>query len=142
MIILSSFDGETFEVDEAVALESHTIIHKIEDDYANTIIPLPNVTSKIISKVIEYCKRNVDVPKAKDKTAKEDLQTFDAKFVKVDQITLFNLMLVWIVLNLYVYLNWFLYASNYVGGIVKLLVCVIVYSLINLSKQLERGKSQ
>ncbi|WMV33059.1 hypothetical protein MTR67_026444 [Solanum verrucosum] len=77
----------------------------IEDDYANTIIPLPNVTSKILTKVIEYSKHHVEVLKAKDKTAKEDLKTFDAEFVKVDQSTLFNLMLVWIFLNLYLYLN-------------------------------------
>ncbi|KAH0720574.1 hypothetical protein KY284_005604 [Solanum tuberosum] len=84
MIILRSFDGETFEVDEAVALESETIKHMIEDECANTTIPIPNVTSKILVKVIEYCKRHVEVPKAEDKTAKEDLKTFDAEFVKVD----------------------------------------------------------
>ncbi|KAG5599700.1 hypothetical protein H5410_031070, partial [Solanum commersonii] len=100
MIILSSFDGDTFELDEAVGLESHTIKHMIEDDYANTIIPLPNVTSKILTKVIEYCKRHVEVPKAKDKTAKEDLKTFDAKFLRVDQSTLFNLMLM-IILSIF-----------------------------------------
>ncbi|XP_015170516.1 SKP1-like protein 1B [Solanum tuberosum] len=93
MISLRSFDGETFEVDEAVALESETIKHLIEDDCANTSIPLHNVTGKILAKVIEYCKRHVEVPKAEDKTAKEDLKTFDAEFVKVDQSTLFNLML-------------------------------------------------
>ncbi|XP_049401362.1 SKP1-like protein 1B [Solanum stenotomum] len=93
MISLRSFDGETFEVDEAVALESETIKHLIEDDCANTIIPLHNVTGKILAKVIEYCKRHVEVPKAEDKTAKEDLKTFDVEFVKVDQSILFNLML-------------------------------------------------
>ncbi|WMV33061.1 hypothetical protein MTR67_026446 [Solanum verrucosum] len=93
MIILSIFDGETFEVDEEVALESHIIKHMIEDYYANTIIPLPNITTKILSKVIEYYKRHVDVPKAKARTTKVDLKTLDAEFVKVDQSTLFNLML-------------------------------------------------
>ncbi|WMV51645.1 hypothetical protein MTR67_045030 [Solanum verrucosum] len=93
MISLRSFDGETFEVDDAVALESETIKHLIEDDCANTSIPLHNVTGKILAKVIEYCKHHVEVPKAEDKTAKEDLKTFDAEFVKVDQSTLFNLML-------------------------------------------------
>ncbi|KAK6786296.1 hypothetical protein RDI58_014821 [Solanum bulbocastanum] len=105
MIILRSFDGEIFEVDEAVTLELQTIKHMIEDDYDNTIIPLPNVTSKISAKVIEYCKQHLEVPKVEDKTAKMDLKTFDAKFVKVDQSTLFNLLLVQIFSNLYVYLN-------------------------------------
>ncbi|TMW86884.1 hypothetical protein EJD97_020749 [Solanum chilense] len=93
MIILRSFDGESFEVDETVALESETIKHMIEDDCANNTIPVPNVTGKILAKVIKYCKRHVEVSKAEDNTAKEDLKTFDAEFVKVDQSTLFNLIL-------------------------------------------------
>lgn len=59
-ITLKSSDGEIFEVDEAVALESQTIKHMIEDDCADSGIPLPNVNSKILSKVIEYCKKHVE----------------------------------------------------------------------------------
>ncbi|KAK4378289.1 hypothetical protein RND71_000151 [Anisodus tanguticus] len=97
-IVLKSSDGESFEVDESVALESQTIKHMIEDDCANTSIPLPNVTSKILAKVIEYCKRHVDAAaaaKTDDKVSEDDLKTFDADFVKVDQGTLFDLILVW-----------------------------------------------
>ncbi|TMX01884.1 SKP1-like protein 1A [Solanum lycopersicum] len=93
MIVLKSSDGETFEVDEAVALESQTIKHMIEDDCADTSIPLPNVTSKILAKVIEYCKRHVDASKTEDKASEDELKTFDADFVKVDQGTLFDLIL-------------------------------------------------
>ncbi|MFS8025151.1 putative S-phase kinase-associated protein [Helianthus anomalus] len=93
-IVLKSSDGETFEVEEVVALESQTIKHMIEDDCANTTIPLPNVTSKIISKVIEYCKKHVESAKNEDKkTAEEDLKAFDSEFVKVDKDTLFDLIL-------------------------------------------------
>ncbi|PSS12112.1 SKP1-like protein [Actinidia chinensis var. chinensis] len=91
-ILLKSSDDETFEVEETVALESQTIKHMIEDDCANTSIPLPNVTSKILAKVIEYCKRHVDA-KADDKAAEDELKTFDAEFVKVDQAMLFDLIL-------------------------------------------------
>ncbi|KAF5764373.1 putative S-phase kinase-associated protein [Helianthus annuus] len=92
-IVLRSSDGETFEVDEAVAVESQTIKHMIEDGCADTSIPLPNVTSKILSKVIEYCKKHVETPNADEKVAEEDLKSFDADFVKVDQSTLFDLIL-------------------------------------------------
>ena len=109
-ITLKSSDGETFEVEEAVALESQTIKHMIEDDCADNGIPLPNVTSKILSKVIEYCKKHVDAapksassaaaanPAAADdrasSTADDDLKAWDNDFVKVDQATLFDLILV------------------------------------------------
>ncbi|CAL0311449.1 unnamed protein product [Lupinus luteus] len=93
-ITLKSSDGEAFEVDEAVAIESQTIKHMIEDDCADNGIPLPNVTSKILAKVIEYCKKHVDAAASEDnKPNDEDLKAWDADFVKVDQSTLFDLIL-------------------------------------------------
>uniref|UniRef100_A0A7N0U357 SKP1-like protein n=1 Tax=Kalanchoe fedtschenkoi TaxID=63787 RepID=A0A7N0U357_KALFE len=95
-ITLKSSDGESFEVDEIVALESQTIKHMIEDDCADNGIPLPNVTSRILAKVIEYCKRHVESVKTEGAAASgadEDLKTWDADFVKVDQATLFDLIL-------------------------------------------------
>ncbi|KAL3634323.1 SKP1-like protein 1A [Castilleja foliolosa] len=100
-IVLRSSDGELFEVEEAVAVESQTIKHMIEDDCAYAEIPIHNVTSVILSKVIEYCKRHVDASasasNAEDKpssTAVSDneLNAFDADFVKVDKSTLFDLI--------------------------------------------------
>ncbi|KAM3389126.1 hypothetical protein ACQJBY_011345 [Aegilops geniculata] len=109
MITLKSSDGEEFQVEEAVAMESQTIRHMIEDDCADNGIPLPNVDSKILSKVIEYCKKHVQAsPKPADSGAAantssststaaaapaEDLKSFDDEFVKVDQATLFDLIL-------------------------------------------------
>nr|DAD41682.1 TPA_asm: hypothetical protein HUJ06_016005 [Nelumbo nucifera] len=81
-VTLKSSDGETFDVDEAVALESQTIKHMIEDDCADNGIPLPNVTSKILSKVIEYCKKHVETPKTDDRGAEDELKNWDAEFVK------------------------------------------------------------
>ena len=61
-------------------------------------MPLPNVTAKILSKVIEYCRFHVDSLKknSEDKPAKtdEEIKTWDNEFVKVDQATLFELILV------------------------------------------------
>jgi S-phase kinase-associated protein 1 len=108
-ITLKSSDGEEFEVPEVVAMESQTIRHMIEDDCAESSIPLPNVNSKILSKVIEYCKKHVAAAEASkataeegvaatasaSKTSNEELKAWDAEFVKVDQGTLFDLILVW-----------------------------------------------
>ncbi|KAK1355953.1 hypothetical protein POM88_049209 [Heracleum sosnowskyi] len=88
MITLRSSDNETFEVEEAVALESQTIKHMIEDDCADTAIPLPNVTGSILAKVIEFCKKHVE-----SKDDDEALKSFDAEFAKVDQETLYDLIL-------------------------------------------------
>jgi len=55
-------------------------------------IPLPNVSSKILAKVIEYCKYHVGGKKSE--TSEDEQKTFDSEFVKVDQATLFELILV------------------------------------------------
>lgn len=94
---LRSSDDELFEVDEAVAFESQAVKNMIEDTGKDAIVPLPNVSSKILAKVIEYCKYHVDNQKTtEDKPAapEDDIKAWDADFVKVDQATLFDLILV------------------------------------------------
>ncbi|CAL1405247.1 unnamed protein product [Linum trigynum] len=96
VITLKSSDGESFEVEEAVAMQSQTIKHMIEDDCADNGIPLPNVTAKILAMVIEYCKKHQGSPDgatANAAGADDGLKTWDADFVKVDQETLFDLIL-------------------------------------------------
>ncbi|EFJ18284.1 hypothetical protein SELMODRAFT_271223 [Selaginella moellendorffii] len=94
---LRSSDGEMFEVDEAVALESQTVKNMIEDTGSDAPIPLPNVPSKILAKVIEYSKYHVDAQKSGDDSkvvpTEEEIKAWDAEFVKVDQATLFDLIL-------------------------------------------------
>ena len=96
---LKSAEDEMFEVDKEVALQSETVKNMIEDDVTTEHgIPLPNVSSKILAKVIEYCKYHVDAKKAtggdKPQVFEEDIKVWDAEFVKVDQATLFDLILV------------------------------------------------
>ena len=102
-ITLRSSDGEAFEVEEKVATESQTIKHMIEDDYSE--IPLPNVTSNILTLVIEYCKKHVEAASESevatyysyDNTSNNSLTAWDDEFVKdikVDQNILFDLILV------------------------------------------------
>ncbi|TVU03914.1 hypothetical protein EJB05_50524, partial [Eragrostis curvula] len=56
MIALVSSDNERFEVSEAAASQSQTISNMIEDGCADGGIPLPNVTSSVLAKVLEYCR--------------------------------------------------------------------------------------
>lgn len=93
-ISLKSSDGEEFEVSETVALESLTLKHMIEDECADGAIPVPNVSGRILAMVIEYCKKHVESAKGDEEPSTEDIKTWDADFVKVDQSTLFDLILV------------------------------------------------
>mmetsp|Transcript_11461 Transcript_11461/g.27224 ORF Transcript_11461/g.27224 Transcript_11461/m.27224 type:complete len:160 (-) Transcript_11461:350-829(-) len=94
---LRSSDDQMFEVEEEVAFESLTVKNMIEDTGTEAPIPLPNVSSKILAKVIEYCKFHVDARQKtdSDKPAKldDDIKAWDMEFVKVDQGTLFELIL-------------------------------------------------
>ncbi|KAI4970387.1 hypothetical protein ZWY2020_001301 [Hordeum vulgare] len=109
-ITLKSSDGEEFDVDKTVAMESQTLRHMIEDECTDNAIPLPNVTSKILSKVIEYCNQHVQArPKPTDSAVADaatnsstcgpcanytvDMKSWDAELIKVDQATLYDLIL-------------------------------------------------
>lgn len=102
-IILESSEGKSFEVDEAVALECQTIKNMIEDDCTDGGIPLANVNSATLTKVIDYCKKHVEAAAAAEANAGDkdiygankdiELKTWDEEFVKVDQPLLFDLML-------------------------------------------------
>lgn len=67
-------------------------------------IPLPNVTGKILQKVIEYCKHHKANPtpvsdEKKDEKRTDDIIPWDQEFCKVDQATLFELILVRFLVN-------------------------------------------
>eukprot|EP00798_Chlamydomonas_sp_ICE-L_P017752 gene17752-24113_t len=88
---LGSSDSQLFEVDEAVAFESLMVKNMIEE-----LIPLPNVSGRILAKVIEFCKYHVDANKKveeKPAVGEEEVKAWDSEFVKVDQAFLFDLIL-------------------------------------------------
>ncbi|XP_010447075.1 PREDICTED: SKP1-like protein 11 [Camelina sativa] len=91
MIMLKSSDGQSFEVEEEVAIQSQTIAHMVEDDCAKTEIPLANVTSKTLALVMEYCKKH-HVDEA-NPIPEEKLKTWDKEFMETDQSTIFDLIL-------------------------------------------------
>merc|ERR1712232_1024940 len=98
---LTSSDDKEFEVEKETAEMSVTIKHVIEDLLevgSDTPIPLPNVSGKILEKVIEYCKYHHanPTPQAEDKKDEkrtDDIIPWDLEFCKVDQATLFELIL-------------------------------------------------
>jgi len=53
---LKSKQEEVFEVEKAVACRSVTVKNMVDDTGLDTPVPLPMVDSKILIKVIEYCK--------------------------------------------------------------------------------------
>lgn len=89
-VLLKSSDGQFFEVDKAVAQLSQTLKHLVEDTEPNTAIPLANVTSVVLAKVIEYCKKHSEA----SADAKDALKAWDREFVKVEQSLLFDILMV------------------------------------------------
>ncbi|KAJ1879214.1 hypothetical protein H4R99_002445 [Coemansia sp. RSA 1722] len=100
MIKLQSSDGTTFEVERSVAIQSVLIKNLLEDlGESDSPIPLPNVTAKVLEKIIEYCKYHMDDPPflvdEYDETPKrsDDIIPWDEKFITVDQELLFEILL-------------------------------------------------
>merc|ERR1712207_129778 len=96
-VTLKSSDDETFEVEQEVANMSETIKNLIEDAAAdNDVIPLPNVSGKDLGKVIEYRKFKVSSKKKNSDgvlMSEDEVKNWETEFVKVDQGTLFQLIL-------------------------------------------------
>jgi len=78
---LKSKQEEVFEVEKEVAFRSITVKNMIEDTGMDTPVPLPMVDSKILIKVIEYCKYHHKAEQ--ESLPEEDKGTWDKDFVKV-----------------------------------------------------------
>ena len=96
-IKLLSSDDKEFIVADAVAKKSVTIKNMLEDigDDPNSI-PLPNVNGKILDLVIKYIEHHAndaEPTETKDEKNTSDISGWDADFIKIDQATLFELIL-------------------------------------------------
>lgn len=96
-----SKEGESFTLPISVAKMSKLVETTIDDENEDEIqeIPLPNVKSSILSRVIEYCTyyQNVEpmtpiTTPLKSPKIEEVVQQWYADFVKVDQAVLFELV--------------------------------------------------
>merc|ERR1712137_593497 len=90
-IKLKSKQEEIFEVEKEVACRSVTVKNMVDDTELDTPVPLPMVDSKILIKVIEYCKYHHKADQ--ESVPEDDKNVWDKDFVKVDDQTLFNLIL-------------------------------------------------
>ncbi|GMH34639.1 hypothetical protein BSKO_02500 [Bryopsis sp. KO-2023] len=88
IIKLKSSDDECFEVPEAVALRSETIKNMIEDiqGVEGYIVPLPDVNSTTLRKVIEYCQYHVDAEEkdqnGNPKKGEEEVRNWDQVYIQ------------------------------------------------------------
>ncbi|KAJ3099581.1 hypothetical protein HDU97_002929 [Phlyctochytrium planicorne] len=103
-ITLTSQDNKTFTVDKEVAERSMLLKNMLEDvGDSDAPIPLPNVAGKILEKVVEYCIHHKDDPPAPPEEEKDafdtsrrrsdDIEEWDAQFIKVDNEELFDIIL-------------------------------------------------
>ncbi|KAJ3289930.1 suppressor of kinetochore protein mutant [Borealophlyctis nickersoniae] len=104
LIKLVSQDDKSFDVDKATAERSMLLKNMLEDvGESDQPIPLPNVTGKILSKVIEYCKHHKDDPPVLTEEDKDtfdssrkrsdDIDEWDGTFISVDNEELFEIIL-------------------------------------------------
>ncbi|XP_055816840.1 SKP1-like protein 1 [Solanum dulcamara] len=105
IVTLKSNDDKEFEVEEAAVIQSEMIKNMIEDGCATSVIPLPNIDSKTLTKVIEYLNKHItknededeeekdDNGKAVETAEEDDLKEFDEQFVSVDWEELFDIIM-------------------------------------------------
>ena len=104
---LVSQEGDKFEVPKKVAIMSELVKTMIEDenddedgDEDEQEIPLPNVKSSVLAKVIEFCNYHTDnkpmqeIEKPlKSANMHDVVEPWDANFVDIEQELLFELIL-------------------------------------------------
>ncbi|KAJ7582963.1 Skp1 family, dimerization domain-containing protein [Mycena floridula] len=103
MVLITTSDNESFNVDKDVVERSVLIKNMLEDvGESDQAIPLPNVTSSVMKKVLEYCTHHRGEPlptteseQSQDDTRKRttDISEWDQKFITVDQEMLFEIIL-------------------------------------------------
>jgi len=89
---LLSQEGELIEVEEEVAMKSTLIKNMIEDAGTEEDIPLPNVKTSVLKKVLEYCQHyKNDNPPEIEKPLKSTnmidvVPEFDAKYIDLENL--------------------------------------------------------
>jgi len=96
---LLSSDGIEHEVEKDIAIMSVTVKESLEDiGDMDAPVPLPNVSGRILLKVLEYCTYHYENPTPESEENKFEnhignIIPWDKEFCKEDQATLFELIL-------------------------------------------------
>ncbi len=102
MVHLTSGEGESFDVSLAVAKLSglvKTMIDEEQDEEEAQEVPLPNVRSPTLAKIVEFCRHFSTEPMTeiekplKSANMQEVVQEWYANFVVMEQEALFELIL-------------------------------------------------
>ena len=101
MVLLVTSDGDQFVVDKEIAGRSVVIRNVLEDTgEADQPIPISNVSSSVMKKVIEYCEHHRgDMPQAERDWRdggglnRRDISEWDSQFIAVDQEMLLGIVL-------------------------------------------------
>uniref|UniRef100_A0A804IH48 SKP1-like protein n=2 Tax=Musa acuminata subsp. malaccensis TaxID=214687 RepID=A0A804IH48_MUSAM len=132
IVKLRSSDGILFEVDEGVARQySQSIGNLIEDDCATGVIPIFNVTCRILRMLLEYMENHANATNngvfgGPGPVLAHRLKKRDAEFINVDNDTLFDL----------------LEAADYfnVSSILELIVKTIAGKMNDNDEEIKRNK--
>ncbi|KAI8909717.1 putative negative regulator sulfur controller-3 [Gorgonomyces haynaldii] len=100
MVVLQSADQMEFTVEKQVAEQSVLLKNLLEDvGETDAPIPLPNVSGSILKRVLEYCKHHQNDPTEESeafelqKQRPEEIEEWDAQFIKMDNELLFEVIL-------------------------------------------------
>ena len=94
IVTLESQDGIILQLNIKDAKMCKTVENLIEDAGTQAPIPLPNVSGRILRKVVEYCKQHSSDIVTPEADQKEEMGEWDLEFTRnLDQPTLFQLIL-------------------------------------------------
>lgn len=100
LLKLKSSQGEIFEVEPEVACMSTLVKNMVDDSGTDEEIPLPNVKTAILSKIIDYCKYHKDSPPEEIQKPLKSTNLmecgvceWDSEYVNIEQEVLFELIL-------------------------------------------------
>lgn len=89
-LYLMSSDHQVFQIESRVACRSETVKNMVGDCGTADSIPLPNVSSAVLSKVIEYFKYHDEAET--NKTSVDDIAAWNKQFLEMEDEILFALI--------------------------------------------------